>query len=93
MVAELIDGVGVTDDPPQINAWKQYGGWNKRYKFTSPTLGNTTTVRMCVATRLCRIWGAEAVHMQRGNESTCNSFGHSPAVESASQAGAHVCQF
>lgn len=29
----------------QVAAWKQYGGWNRRYKFKSATLGNTDTVR------------------------------------------------
>jgi len=26
-----------------VSSWKQYGGWNRRYKYVSPTLGNTTT--------------------------------------------------
>ncbi len=27
------------------SSWKQFGGWNRRYKYKSPALGNTDTVR------------------------------------------------
>lgn len=30
--------------PNNTSSWKQYGGYNRRYTYQSPVLGNTTTV-------------------------------------------------